>query len=56
MIMVDYALKSIDDRLWEKARIKAIRQKVRMSYVLKRLIEMWVKGDVEVVKDKSENK
>jgi hypothetical protein len=51
--LVDYAIKGIDDKLWERARIKAIRQKVRMSYVLKRLIEMWVKGDVEVVKDKS---
>ena len=50
--MVDYAIKGIDDKLWERARIKAIRQKVRMSYVLKRLIEMWVRGEIEIVKDK----
>ena len=54
--MVDYAIKGIDDKLWERARIKAIRQKVKMSYVLKRLIEMWVKGEIEIDKDKSKNK
>lgn len=47
-LLVDYAIKDIDDKLWEKARIKAIRQGVRMSYVTKRLLEMWVKGDVEI--------
>ena len=51
--MVDYAIKGIDDKLWERARIKAIRQKVRVSYVLRRLIEMWVKGEIEIDKDKS---
>ncbi len=51
--MVDYAIKGIDDKLWERARIKAIRKKLKMSYVTKRLIEMWVKGDVEIVTDKS---
>ena len=52
-LLVDYAIKGIDDKLWERARIKAIRQKVRMSYVLRRLIEMWVKGEIEIDKDKS---
>jgi hypothetical protein len=53
VFLVDYAIKGIDEKLWERARIKAIRQKVRMSYVMKRLIEMWVKGEIEIDKDKS---
>ena len=51
--MTDYAVKGIDDKLWEKARIKGIREGVRMNHVFKRLLEMWVKGEIEVVKDKS---
>ena len=54
--MVDYAIKGIDEKLWERARIKAIREKFKMSYVTKRLIEMWVKGEVEIDKDKSKSK
>jgi hypothetical protein len=54
-ILVDYAIKDIDDNLWKKARIKAIQQGVRMSYVLKHLIEMWVKGEIEIDKDKSKS-
>ncbi len=54
--MVDYAIKDINEKLWERARIKAIRQRVRMSYVTKRLIEMWVKGEIDIGKDKSKSK
>ena len=54
--MVDYAIKGINDKLWEKARIKAIRQKLKMSYVTKRLIEMWVKGEIEIDENKSKGK
>ena len=54
--MVDYAIKGIDGKLWERARIKSIRQGVRMSYVLRRLIEFWVKGEIEILKDKSKSK
>jgi len=53
---VDYAIKGIDNKLWEKARIKAIRKGVKMSYVTKRLIEMWVKGEIEIDKEKSKSK
>jgi len=45
--LVDYASKGIDEKLWEGAEIKAIRQKVKMNYVMKRAIEMWVKGEIE---------
>jgi hypothetical protein len=27
-----------------------------MSYVLRRLIEFWVKGEIEILKDKSKSK
>jgi hypothetical protein len=54
--LVDYAIKDIDDKIWEKARIKGIREGVRMNYVLRRLIEMWVRGEVEIVEDKPKRK
>jgi len=56
VLLVDYAIKGIDERLWERARIKAIRQKVRMSHVMKCLIEMWVKGEIEIDRDKSKGR
>jgi hypothetical protein len=54
--LVDYAIKGIDGKLWERARIKGIRQGVKMSYVMKCLIGMWVKGEIEIVKDKPKSK
>ncbi len=55
-VLVDYAIKGIDKKLWERARIKAIRKGVKMSHVTKQLIEMWVKGEIDIDKDKSKSK
>jgi hypothetical protein len=45
---MDFNVKSINPTLWERARIKGIRQKVSLSKVFRRLLEMWVNGEVEV--------
>jgi hypothetical protein len=33
--------------------MKAVRQELKMSYVMKHLIEMWVKGEIEIDEGKS---
>ncbi len=45
---MDFNLKSIDDKIWERARIKGIRERVSISTVLRTLIKMWVDGAVTV--------
>jgi len=43
---MDFNVKSIDEKIWERARIKGIRERVSLSRVLRALIRMWVEGEV----------
>jgi hypothetical protein len=53
---MDYLLRDVDREVFKKARIKAIEKDLTVPRVLKRLIEMWVKGEIEIVKGQSKSK
>jgi hypothetical protein len=45
---MDFNVKSIDEKIWERARIKGIREKVSLSTVFRALIKMWIDGEVTI--------
>lgn len=52
---MDYLIRDIDKELWKMARIKAIQEDLTMPKVMRRLIEAWVKGEIELIPKKEKN-
>jgi len=46
--MIKYLLRIESEELWQKARIKALKEKTTMKEVIISLIQRWVKGEVEI--------
>jgi len=45
-------VRSVDEKLWMKARVKAVGQGLSMGQVLNGLLKMWVRGKAEFIKRK----
>lgn len=51
--MADYLIKNIDPKVWQKARIKGIKEGVKMMPIFKELLRMWAYGEIEVKLDRT---
>lgn len=48
----DYLVRGIDAEIWKKARIRAIEEDIPMPEVMRELITMWAKGQVDLDRGK----
>ena len=56
VLIVNVVIRNVDDATWERCRIRAIRLKVSMSMIVRQLIEMWERGEIEIDTEKLTSK
>ena len=49
-------VRNVNDEVWQRARIKAIKAGVSMTKVIQGLIEMWASGKIKIDTDELKSK